>query len=309
MISKLIAVELREVWKNEAKDFTTWLGNNLDYLKEQLGIELTLVETEKSVGSFYVDVLAQDDSGHLVIIENQLEKTDHDHLGKVLTYLTNLEAKTAIWISPDPRPEHINVINYLNQISPEDIRFYLIKVSAFKIDDSMPAPLFAIIAGPEDELRDIGKIKNDLSDKDKKRFEFFSKLLTYSNSKTDLFNNVSPVGYQSGIMTGAGKSGLSWVYSILSNKSHVLLYFSLPNAQKNKERFDKFIKNKTAIENEFGNSLDWDYKEGRQQHYIKSISDDGGLYNEANWDSIQRDMVMRMINLEKVLGKYLKDIE
>jgi RecB family endonuclease NucS len=96
MISKLIPVELREVWKNEAKDFTTWLGNNLDYIKEQLGIELSLVETEKSVGAFYVDVLAKDNNDRLVIIENQLGKTDHDHLGKVLTYLTNLEAKTAI---------------------------------------------------------------------------------------------------------------------------------------------------------------------------------------------------------------------
>ncbi|MCX6170145.1 MAG: DUF4268 domain-containing protein [Ignavibacteriales bacterium] len=308
MISKLITVELREVWKNEAKDFTTWLGNNLDYLKEQLGIELTLVEIEKSVGSFYVDVLAQDDSGHLAIIENQLGKTDHDHLGKVLTYLTNLEAKTAIWISPDPRPEHVSVINYLNQISPEDIRFYLIKVSAFKIDSSLPAPLFTIIAGPGNELRDIGKIKNDLSDKDKKRFEFFSQLLNYSNSKTNLFSNVSPVGYQNWVTAGAGKSGLYWVYSVWLNKSNVHLYFGSSDAQKNKERFDKLLNNKTVIENEFGNSLEWDYKEGRQQHYIKTISN-GGLNNEANWETIQKDMVVRMIKLEKVLGKYLKEIE
>ncbi len=308
MISKLIAVELREVWKNEAKDFTTWLGNNLEYLKEQLGIELTLVEIEKSVGSFYVDILAQDNNGHLTIIENQLEKTDHNHLGKVITYLTNLEAKSAIWISPNPRPEHVNVINYLNQISPEDICFYLIKVSAFKIDDSMPAPLFTIIAGPEDELRDIGKIKNDLSDKDKKRFEFFSQLLEYSNSKTSLFINVSPVGYQNWITTGAGKSGLSWVYSIWLNKSNVHLYFGSHEAQKNKERFHKLLTHKSEIENEFGNILEWDYKEGRQQHYIKTISN-GGLNDEANWENIQKDMVLRMIKLEKVLGKYLKEID
>lgn len=308
MISKLIEVELREVWKNEASDFTKWLGNNLYYLKEQLGIELNLVEVEKSVGSFYVDILANDNSGHLAIIENQLEKTDHDHLGKVITYLTNLEAKTAIWISPNPRPEHVNVINYLNQISPEDIRFYLIKISAYKIDNSLPAPLFTIIAGPEDELRDIGKIKTDLSVKDKKRFEFFSQLLNYSNSKSKLFNNVSPVGYQNWVMTGAGKSGLSWVYSILSNKSIIHLYFGSPDAQKNKGRFQKLLNHKSDIENEFGNILEWDYKEDRQQHYIKTISN-GGLNDEANWENIQKDMVERMIKLERVLGKYLKDID
>ncbi len=142
-----------------------------------------------------------------------------------------------------------------------------------------------------------------------KRLEFSSQLLNYSNSETDLFKNISPVDYQSSTITGAGKSGLSWVYSILLIKSHVLLWFSLPNAQKNKERHKKLLKNKTVIENEFGNSLDWDYKEGRQNHYIKSISEDGGLNDEASWVTIQKDMVMRMIKLEKVLGKYLRDIE
>jgi RecB family endonuclease NucS len=103
MIGKLEPAELRELWRHEALNFTSWLAENLDVLKEQLGFDLTVVEQEKAVGPFSADILAQDASGRSVIIENQLERTDHDHLGKLLTYLANLDAKIAIWISSDPR--------------------------------------------------------------------------------------------------------------------------------------------------------------------------------------------------------------
>ena len=92
MVGKLVPVPLRDVWAKEAKDFTTWLSNNLDVLSECLGLELTSLETEKSVGPFAADILAEDRDGFHVVIENQLERTDHDHLGKLITYLSNLDA-------------------------------------------------------------------------------------------------------------------------------------------------------------------------------------------------------------------------
>jgi hypothetical protein len=138
MVGKLDPVELREVWSKEAKDFTTWLLNNGDILSEQIGVELTVLEREKSVGTFSVDLMGEDKNGHPVIIENQLEKTDHDHLGKILTYLSNLNAKTAIWITSDPRPEHITAMNYLNEVVPDDTNFYLVRVQAFRIGESEP---------------------------------------------------------------------------------------------------------------------------------------------------------------------------
>ena len=102
MVGKIKRVSLREVWKHEAKDFTTWLEENIDVLNEVIDLELTSAEREKSVGTFNVDLVAEDNSGKPVIIENQLEKSNHDHLGKVITYLTNLEATAAIWIGKDP---------------------------------------------------------------------------------------------------------------------------------------------------------------------------------------------------------------
>src|SRR3989344_9506428 len=140
MIGKLKKVPLREIWKNEAKDFTTWLSENIDTLNEALEISLTVVEREKSVGDFSLDIVAEDSDSNLVIIENQLEKTDHGHLGQVVTYLSNLGAKMAIWITSNPREEHIKAINWLNESTPDYTSFYIVKVEAVRIGDSAPAP-------------------------------------------------------------------------------------------------------------------------------------------------------------------------
>ncbi len=100
-IGKLQRVPLREVWPHEALDFTRWLHENIEILSEAIGVNLSSIEREQSAGDFHVDILAEDESGNPVIIENQLEKSDHDHLGKLITYLTALDAKTAIWIVSD----------------------------------------------------------------------------------------------------------------------------------------------------------------------------------------------------------------
>ena len=149
MIGKITRVPLREVWPHEAKDFTTWLENNPDSLSEVTGIRLSNVEREKDAGDFSVDLVAEDEGGNPVIIENQLERSNHDHLGKILTYLTALGAKTAIWIVPEARPEHIKAISWLNESSAAS--FFLIKLEAIKIENSKSAPLLTLIVGPSKE--------------------------------------------------------------------------------------------------------------------------------------------------------------
>ena len=100
-ISRLDYVSIREVWQHEAADFTTWLANNIDYINDKLGFTLNAIETEKQIGSFNVDIYCEDEQGNSVIIENQLERTDHNHLGQILSYAVGVDAKTVIWISPD----------------------------------------------------------------------------------------------------------------------------------------------------------------------------------------------------------------
>ena len=115
LISRLEFQRLRDVFRDEARHFTIWLEEHLEVLGERLGIELNIVQREKEVGDFNVDLLCEDSQGRKVIIENQLERTDHDHLGKLLTYLVNLDASAAIWLTGEPRPEHQKVIDWLNE--------------------------------------------------------------------------------------------------------------------------------------------------------------------------------------------------
>ncbi len=308
MVGKLEKVALREVWSKEAKDFTTWLLNNSDILSEQLGIEISTLEREKTVGTFAVDLVGTDSNGNPIIIENQLEKTDHDHLGKVLTYLSNLNAKTAVWIASDPRPEHIAAINYLNEVVPDDTNFYLVRVEAFRIRDSEPAPLFTVVAGPSPEVRKRGKIKKELAESEQKRLEFFTQLLERSNAKTSLFKNISPTGYQNWLNAGAGKSGLGWTYSVRRNDAKVELFFQFPDQDVNSKRFKALKANKEEIESLFGEPLDWDFKDTRKQQYIRSRCSIGGLSNEDKWPKIQNDLVDRMIRLEKALREYITSL-
>lgn len=155
MISKIRRVPLRKVWAHEAHDFSPWLQNNIDVLNDALGLDLTNVEREQSVGTFNVDLTAEDGAGELVVIENQLERSDHDHLGKVITYASHLNAKTAVWIVSDPREEHKHAIAWLNESSA--INFYLIQVEAVSIGESDPAPLLTLITGPSVEAAQAGR--------------------------------------------------------------------------------------------------------------------------------------------------------
>ena len=165
-IGKLEKVELRDIWKNEARDFTTWLYENMEALSEAVNMTLLEPQKEKQVdGSRYsIDIMAETENGEGVIIENQLEQTDHKHLGQLITYLTNMDCKVAIWICKEPRQEHINAVNWLNETSDDDFNFYIVKLEAYKIGNSEPAPFFSVICHPSKEQKEMGKDKKVLKD-------------------------------------------------------------------------------------------------------------------------------------------------
>lgn len=111
---RLERVPLREVWKHEAYDFTVWLENNVDAVNEVTGLVLTSIEREQAAGAFSIDLVAEEEGGGKFIIEYQLEKSNHDHLGKLITYLSALNARAAVWIVSEPRPEHVAAVSWLN---------------------------------------------------------------------------------------------------------------------------------------------------------------------------------------------------
>ena len=150
--------DLREVWSHEAHDFTPWLAKNISILGDEVGIDISIEETESSVGDFNVDIFAIDaDTGKKIIIENQLEETDHDHLGKLITYASGKSADLVIWLVRKARPEHRAAIEWLNNHTDEGVGFILCEIKVFRIGNSEPAPKFEIIEQPNNWVKEMKK--------------------------------------------------------------------------------------------------------------------------------------------------------
>lgn len=298
-VSKLKIVPLREAFPHEAHRFTVWLEANIDALSERLGLQLTVIEREKSVGSFNVDLLCEDGRGSRAIIENQLERSDHDHLGKLLTYLVNLDAKTAIWVTPQVRPEHERVVNWLNESTGEDYGFYLVQIEAVRIADSPYAPLFTVLAAPDEQLREIGEAKVELAGREKMYREFWSALSARSRGKTRLFVDTAP-STENWISISAGKSGFTFAYNFTRQEAQVELYIDTGDDSRNKAAFDALYSEREAIEAEFGAPLDWQRLNHRRACRIRYVvSDRSRLNSRDQWPDLQDELIEAMIRLDR----------
>lgn len=306
-VAKPIYVNVREAFKHEAHNFTIWLESNIDALADRLGLKLTVKAREHQVKDFKLDLLCEDESGNAVIIENQLERTDHDHLGKVLTYLVNLEAKVAIWITPEPRIEHIQVMNWLNENTEAGTSFYLVRVEAIRIGDSPYAPLFTPIIMPDEQTKATGDLKKELANEKEEanrqqlRLEFWTQLIEHSKRKTALFANRKP-SKAHWFAIGAGKSGLMFNLSILQQGALVELYIDSNDA---KTIFDALLQHKEAIEAGFGEPLDWRRLDQKNASRIVKKIDYSGLRQTDTWQALQDTMIAAMIRLEDVFRPYI----
>ncbi|MBF0478282.1 MAG: DUF4268 domain-containing protein [Candidatus Omnitrophica bacterium] len=313
-IGKILKVPLRNLWKKEDKDFTKWMEENIDYLNDILDFEISIESSEENVGPFRVDLYGEDGFGRKVIIENQLEKSDHDHLGKLLTYLINLEAKIAIWISSDPVEEHSAVIDWLNEVAPDDMLFYLIKIEAIEIEgQSMAAPLFTIVKGPTAEAKQLGSERKEFAQRHIVRKQFWEQLLERSKNKTKLFSNISP-SMDHWLSTGIGKSGIALSYLITNKYAGCDLYFSrgrnkADDENVNKIWFDELYKNKDRIEKEFGAPLDWQRLNDKWASRIACHYQGLTLQDEKNWPMIQDKLIETAIRMEKVFAPFIKQLE
>jgi len=309
-IGKLQRPPLREVWEDEAQNFTPWLKDNIEVLNEVLEheeIELYLSDAkiEQDAGDFSVDMIAKADSGDLVVIENQLEPSDHDHLGKLITYLTAFSAKNAIWINAYPRPEHINAINWLNEST--DVAFYLLKLEAIQIDESNHAPLLTLIVGKNQEQ--IKREPDDPDGRDKIRYDFWEELLKLAKIRTELHANISPQR-SSYIAASAGKAGLYYQYDILMHAAKVELYIDFGNRRKNKRIFDDLFENEVKINADFGDDLEWQRLDNKRAcRIMKTLEKDGGYRDEKiKWPQIQDAMINAMILLDKALKPHIDEL-
>lgn len=303
-VSKLEPYDIRKIWKKEEKDFTPWLYDHMEILSDRLDLELSALEREKRTGSFETDIFAEDQDSNSVIIENQFGMTDHDHLGKGLTYLSTLDAKTLIWICEEPRPEHIKTISWLNESTPPDISFYLVKVEAYSINGSLPAPNFNIIAGPSPIIKEAGVKRKELAERHLLRLEFWKQLLEKSAKKTSLFRDKNP-SKDNWIYISSGRPGLGYSYVILMNSARVELYIDTNDQDANKKIFDELYSKREKIESDFGEEMDWQRLDTKRACRIASWIRKKGLKTEDKWSDLQDVMIDKMIKLEAIFRKYI----
>lgn len=308
-IGKLERVPLREVWEHEAYDFTQWLQDNIEVLNDALGLTLVNVDREQAAGAFSIDLVAEDEGGGTVIIENQLEKSNHDHLGKLITYLSAMGAKAAVWIVSEPRPEHVAAIAWLNESN--SAQFYMVKVEAVRIGASQPAALFTKIVGPSEESKSIGQTKKDIAERHGIRNRWWTQLIQVSKNYNKLHVHITPSDY-SWIGTSSGVRGLQLNYVVTQDDGAVELYIDRGKdaEAENESIFDQLFAHKDEIEQAFGGPLSWQRLEGKRACRIRHTDPAGGYRSpEEHWPALHDGLSRAMDRLERALRPHLKQLK
>ena len=287
-LGRLEKVELRNYWKDEARDFTPWLAedDNINLLGETVGLELEVQEKEAKVGTFSADILCKDiNTDRCVVIENQLEKTDHDHLGKVITYCSGLNAFTAIWIAKTFDEEHRAAIDWLNSITDDNYNFFGIEVRLFKIGDSALAPQFDIVAKPNNWSKTIKKQVSGDTETEK---------LKHSGATTDHWCDFR-----------VGIAGFHYACILtVKNWVGVQIYFGGDKPDQNKARYDLIEeKCKTQVDAINSKKVEWKRLDDKKASYV-NVKFEADMKDKADWPRQMEWMYNTMMELHKIVKPY-----
>ena len=303
-LGKLQKVDVRTVWMHEAHDFTNWLANesNLNLLGEEIGIDIKLIKTEADVGRYNVDILAEEENtGRKIIIENQLEMTDHDHLGKLITYASGYDANIVIWIVKDVRDEHKQAIDWLNEHTDDKVNLFAVKMELWKINDSPCAPKFQIISKPNDWAKALksSTANSELTDTKMTQLDFWTKFKQYAIEKgTKLRLRKAYPQHWYDISFGTSGVHISLTINTQSNLLGCEIYIS-----DSKEIFNKFHLSKANIENELGEQLEWMELPEKKASRIK-FSHKADLSDVDQWEKHFEWFKVSAEKFQQVFSKY-----
>jgi len=256
----LKTMSLRELWNHEASSFTPWLARNVNELGDALGMELELSDSEAPVGEFSLDLLAKDlGSGGNVIIENQLTKTDHDHLGKLVTYGAGFGAEKVIWVAESVREEHRQALEWLNQRTDEETQFFAVVIEALQIDDSRPAFHFKVVASPNEWQKATKRKQLTSNSKKAERYREFYQRLIDDLRENYRFTSARAGQPQNWYAFASGHSGVRYglVFGA-GSRIRAEVYIDLGDGAKNQALFETLKASREDIEKEFGEELAWE---------------------------------------------------
>ena len=299
-LSKLERVPLREAWKHEANDFTPWLAetDNLNALADALGIsELVLVATEHWVGDFKLDILCTD-GDEQVIIENQLEKTNHTHLGQIIAYAAGVDAKKVIWIAESFRPEHSAALQFLNENTTDDLNFFAVEVELWKIGDSPLAPKFENVVKPNEWVkagREQARVAAATTPTKQLQQKFWLALVEHLAAKAP----------QHWLNNSIGRSGFALNITANTRDERLGIELWIPGPQA-KQHFANLSAQKQEIEAKLGFVLDWQELPDAKAVRIASWYPDASIEDEQRWHEYIDWLTQRLVTMDAVLRPIVK---
>ena len=305
-LGKLKEVNIRDVWKHEQYDFSKWLSlpDNIQELGDTIGLSLTDIETEKFVGGYRCDIICKDEiTGKNVLIENQLEPSNHDHLGKIITYASGLDAAVVVWIVQEAREEHASAIEWLNKHTDDDLAFFLIEIHAFTIGDSKPAPQFRIIQQPNEFAKMVKEIsKNtELNDSQTYRLEFWNMFNSVIDERGKPFNKHKPsTDHWYTVAIGSSKCYISIDLINKENRIRIGLWIS-----NNKELFDKLSVEKENIEKDSNLQFEWDRLDGKKASVICTYIEGLNFEKQDNYKDLMNKIIDYVVVFKNTFSKYI----
>lgn len=305
-LEKLQEVDIRTLWNHEQYDFSEWLSKpeNLEQLNDVIGLTLSEVEKEVYVGAYRCDLVGVDETtGDKVIIENQLEASNHDHLGKIITYASGLDAKVVVWIVKEAREEHRSAIEWLNNNTSEKINFFLIEIHAYQIGDSLCAPKFEIVEKPNGFIKNA-KVQSGSGEYNKgqsEKIEFWTRFNEILIERGKPFNVRKPTtDHWYDIAIGTSEAHVS--LTIVNRDGCVGVELYIPD---NKDLYEKLYLQKEEIEEKLGLHPDWQRLDGKKAARILYRMPGLNFDDHSNYDSLMNDMIDKAVLFSKIFKKYI----
>ncbi len=309
-IGHLEEVDIRLLWKHEQYDFSNWLAKeeNIQYLNDILGLTLVEVSKEAYVGSYRCDLVAVDETdGTKVIIENQLETSNHDHLGKIITYASGLDAQVVVWIVKQAREEHRSAIEWLNNNTNKHINFFLIELHAYRIGGSDPAPKFEVVEQPNDFIKGSKNVSSTNSELNKSQGE----RLTFWNMFNDeVIAHGKPFNVRKATTdhwydVAIGNSNCHLSITLVNSESFVGLELYIRDS---KEMYDALFNCKEDIETETSMSFDWQRLDGKKASRVLYKMSGLDFDDHSNYHELMDEIINRIVIMRKVFKEYIAKI-
>lgn len=299
-------VDVRKIWSDEARDFTPWLSQeeNISKLSQDLGMDLVVEAIEKEVGGYRADIVCIDqETNNRIVIENQLERFNHNHLGQAQSYASGLNANTIIWVATDFSDQHRSTIDWLNQISDKKHNFFGIKLNAFKIGNSLVAPDFDVVCKPNNWKKNINsKSKDKLTDTQKLQLDFWTRMNDFIIQKKVNISKREPIaGHWKNY--GAGISGVEFATILNTTKDNIRTELVIKD-----ENFYNFLEPKRdEIDEEFDQSLIWINLENNDHSKILLSKFDCPFGDKERWEEYREWFLAKLIQMQKVFAKHIQD--